>query len=133
MIARTQRTSDPLAHARGLAIVVGGAVLIAGVFGWGRVGLVAAAIGTAISLVNVWALRRLALRAVANVAVTGSGSAAAQLSAALGAKTMVLLVLVWLVSRAGAFPTVPFALGLLVTVFALLGAGLWSALSGGEA
>jgi hypothetical protein len=132
MIAPTPRRIELLAHARGLAVVLGGASLIGGAFGWGRAGLVAAALGTAISLLNLWALRRLALRAVASISQTGAGAATAQLSSALGAKTMVLLALVWVVSRSAALPTLPFALGLLVTVFALLGAGLWSVAQGGE-
>ena len=128
MMALTQRTADPLARAGGLAIVVGGAVLGSGALGWGRAGLVAAALGTALSLLNVWALRRFAVRAIANVAVAGPSAASAQLTSELGAKTVVLLAMVWLVTRGGSLAMVPFALGLLVSVFALLGAGLWSAL-----
>jgi hypothetical protein len=128
MMALVQRTADPLARAGGLAIVVGGAVLVAGALGWGRAGLVAAALGTALSMLNVWALRRFAVQAIANVALTGPSAASAQLTSALGAKTVVLLAMVWLVARGGSLAMAPFALGLLVSVFALLGAGLWSAL-----
>jgi hypothetical protein len=128
MIAPTPRTADPLARARGIALVVGGAVLVSGALGWGRAGLVAAALGTALSLVNVWALHRFAVRAVASVALAGPAAASAQLTSALGAKTVVLLTAVWLIARGGSLATVPFALGLLVAVFALLGAGLWSTL-----
>jgi hypothetical protein len=130
MMAPIQRTADPLARAGGLAIVVGGAVLVSGALGWGRAGLLAAALGTALSLLNVWALRRFAVRAIANVALAGPSAASAQLSSELGAKTVVLLAMVWLIARTGSLAMVPFALGLLVAVFALLGAGLWSALRG---
>jgi hypothetical protein len=129
MIAPSQRTDfDPLGRARALAVVVGGGVLVSGALGWGRAGLVAAALGTALSLVNVWALHRFARRAVASVALAGPAAASAQLSSALGVKTAMLLASVWLVARSGSLATVPFALGLLVAVFALLGAGLLSAL-----
>jgi hypothetical protein len=101
--------------------------LLAGALGWGRAGLLAAALGTGLSLINVWALRRFAARAVANVAVLGAGAASAQLTAALGAKTMVLLGAVWVIGRGGTLAMLPFACGLMVAVFALLGAGLWSA------
>jgi hypothetical protein len=130
MIPPTQRTADPLARASGLAIVAGGAVLVAGALCWGRAGLVAAALGSALSVLNVWALRRFAVRAIENVALAGPSAATAQLSSALGAKTVVLLAMVWLLVRSGSLAMVPFTLGLLVSVFALLGAGLWSALRG---
>ena len=130
MMAPIQRTADPLSRAGGLAIVVGGAVLVSGALGWGRAGLVAAALGTALSLLNVWALRRFAVSAIANVALAGPSAASARLSSELGAKTVVLLTVVWLIARNGSLAMVPFALGLLVAVFALLGAGLWSALRG---
>jgi hypothetical protein len=123
-------TADPLGRAPALAAVIGGAVLAGGALGWGRPGLLAAALGTGLSLLNVWVLRRFAARAVEAVSATGPAAASSQLTAALGAKTMVLLTCVWLLGRAAALETVPFAFGLLVSVFALLGAGLWSALRG---
>jgi hypothetical protein len=110
--------------------VIGGAVLVGGALGWGRPGLLAAAVGTVLSLLNVWVLRRLAVRAVAAVPATGPSAASSQLTAVLGAKTIVLLTCVGLLGRAADLETVPFAFGLLVSVFALLGAGLWSALRG---
>jgi hypothetical protein len=113
-----------------LAVVLGGAAVLAGALGWGRSGLAAAALGTALSLANVWVLHRLAVRAVANVALTGPAAAASQLTSALGAKTMVLLLCAWLCIRGGGVATVPFALGLLVAAFALLGGGLLGAVYG---
>jgi hypothetical protein len=122
--------AELLARAGRLALVVGGAVLAVGALGWGRAGLVAAAAGTALSLVNVWALGRVATRAVESVALTGPAAAASRLTSLLGAKTVVLLTSVWVLCRLTALETVPLGLGLLVSVFALLGAGLWSALGG---
>jgi hypothetical protein len=63
------------------------------------------------------------------VAVTGAGAAASGLQAALAAKTVVLLTVVALLSGsvgAGRLST-PFGLGLLVSVFALILAGLVAA------
>src|SRR4051812_29803213 len=123
-------TAEPLARAPAFALVIGGGVLAGGALGWGCAGGVAAAMGTALSGVNVWTLRRFAVRAVASVAVEGPAAASSQLTAALGAKTVVLFTCVWVLGRAAALEAVPFAFGLLVSVFALLGAGLWSALRG---
>src|SRR5438105_1221334 len=116
MTARNPRTADTLALARGLACVAGGAALVAGALGWGRRGLVAAAVGVALSLINVWALARMASRAVERVATLGPGSSAAQLTSLLGAKTVVLLTTVYVVTRIARLETMPFALGLLVSV-----------------
>jgi hypothetical protein len=131
MTAPNPKTADPLALARGFAIAVGGAVVISGALGWGRPGLLSAATGTVLSLVNVWALARLAGRAIADLALAGPAAAAARMTSALGAKTVVLLAGVWLLCRGGRLEPAPFALGLLVSVFALLGAGLWTGLARG--
>ena len=122
-----QRTAEPLALALGLAVVIGGGVLALSALGWGRAGLAAAAAGTVLSLLNVWALARFALRAMAQATAIGPHTATAQLTAALGAKTVVLFTAVWVLTRSGRLETLPFALGLMVSVFSLLGAGLWSA------
>jgi hypothetical protein len=108
--------------------MVGVVVVAAGGLGWGRPGLVAAALGTVLSLGNVWALHRFAVRAVAAVPALGPAAASAQLTGALAAKTMVLLLCLWLLGRAGGLAMVPLGLGLLVSVFALLGAGLGESL-----
>jgi len=124
--ARNPQT-DTLTLARGLAVVACGAALAAGALGWGRPGLLAAAAGVALSLINVWALERMAARAVGRVAELGAGAAAAQLTSALGAKTMVLLGAVFVLARLARLEALPFALGLMVSVASLLGAGLVSA------
>jgi hypothetical protein len=112
------------ALARGLAIVVGGAVVTLSAFAWGMSGLRAAAVGAALSVINVFLLTRFARQAVAVAAAGGPNTAIVRLTSALGAKTVVLLTTVWVVCKSAALPVLPLALGLLVTVICLLGAGL---------
>jgi hypothetical protein len=123
------RSADPLSRARGLAVVGSGGVVVASTLGWGRPGLVAGACGAGLSLLNAWALSRFANRAALRAAAQEPNAATVELTSALGAKTAVLLAAVWLLTRNGKLEMIPFALGLLVSVLSLLGAGLWSALS----
>lgn len=132
MMPAVPRSPDPLTLARRLAVVMSGGVAAISALVWGPRGLLAAVVGTGLSLINVWALGRMATRAVAAVGVVGPQAATAQLSGALGAKTTILLVSVWMVTRGGQMEILPLALGLLVSVFSLLGAGLWSAASARE-
>jgi hypothetical protein len=120
---------EPLALAGLLAVGLAAAVVLGSGLVWGRSGAVAAGQGGLLSLLNLFALERLASRAVRR-AQLGEGAAAAGLQAALSAKTTLLLLVVALVARAGAggATLLPFALGLMVTVFALLAAGLRTAL-----
>ena len=127
-----------LALARPLALLLGAAVVVAAGLGWGRAGTTAAAIGVAVSLANVWVLHRLGARAMRAAGGQERPDAAAATSAAVGlqlalaAKTVILLALVALLANriAGTGTMTPFALGLLVTVFALLSAGLLAPLAG---
>jgi hypothetical protein len=121
-------TADLEARARGLAIVVGGAVVIASAFAWGMPGLVAAAAGATLSIANVFLLTRFASRAAAVAAAGGPNTAIVRLTSALGAKTLVLLVIVWALCKSTRLLVLPLALGLLVTVICLLGAGLVTSL-----
>jgi hypothetical protein len=116
--------ADPLARAPGLAVVASGAAMLIGALGWGGAGLAAAAAGGLLSLVNVWALHKASVRAVAQAAAGGPSTAVVQLTAALGAKTALLFAAVWIATHAAHVPILPFGLGLLVSVFSLLGAGL---------
>jgi hypothetical protein len=118
-----------LALARPFALLLGGVVVAASGLGWGRDGTVAAAIGVAVSLANVWLLYGLGMRAIRQAGDSDAAQAtqaAVGLQGALAAKTVILLALVVvLTSRAAiARSATPFGLGLLVTVFALLAAGL---------
>lgn len=121
--------SLPIMRARAFAVVLGGVVVVGGSYGWGLPGLRAAAMGTALSLMNVWALERLVTRATRRVLADGAEAATRGLQAALGAKTVVLLTLVALLAgRAKGATSTPFTLGLLVSVFALLAGGIQTAL-----
>jgi hypothetical protein len=117
-------TIDLEARARGLAIVVGGAVVVLSALAWGKAGLEAAAVGSLLSVINVFVLTRFARQAVAVAGAGGPNTAIVRLTSALGAKTIVLLTIVWVVCKTTRLLVLPLALGLLVTVFCLLGAGL---------
>jgi hypothetical protein len=121
-------TLDLEARARGLAIVMGGAVVTLSALAWGMPGLRAAAVGAGLSIANVWLLTRFARQAVTVAAAGGPNTAIVRLTSVLGAKTIVLLTIVWVVTKSAQLLMLPLALGLLVTVFCLLGAGLLSAL-----
>jgi hypothetical protein len=125
--------SDLEARARGLALVVGGAVVTASALAWGAPGLRAAAVGSALSVANVWALTRFARQAMTVAAAGGPNTAIVRLTSALGAKTIVLLTILWVLGKSAHLLLLPLALGLLVTVICLLGAGLLSALRPGGA
>ena len=121
--------TEPLALARPLALLIGAAVVAWAGIGWGPPGTLAAGIGVVISLANVWVLERLGARAVREVAEPDAATAtkaAVRLQAALAGKTIVLLALVALAAKVGltGATLTPFTLGLLVSVFALLAAGL---------
>jgi hypothetical protein len=124
----TTHTADLEARARGLAIIVGGAVVLASAFAWGVPGAVAAAVGASLSVVNVFVLTRFASRAVAVAAEGGPNTAIVRLTSVLGAKTIVLLTIVWILCKSARLLVLPLALGLLVTVICLLTAGLVTSL-----
>ena len=121
--------TEPLALARPLALLIGAAVVAWGGMVWGPAGTLAAAIGVVISLANVWVLERLGARAVRDVAEPDADKAtqaASRLQLALTGKTIILLALVALVTNRGLVGATmtPFTIGLLVSVFALVAAGL---------
>jgi hypothetical protein len=119
-------TIDLEARARGLAVVVGGGVVVASALAWGTAGLAAAAVGAALSIANVFVLTRFARQAMEIAAAGGPNTAIVRLTSILGAKTIALLGIVWALCKVTRLQTLPLALGLLVTVFCLLGAGLTS-------
>jgi hypothetical protein len=124
-----RRPLEPLTLARPLALGLAIVVTVGAGLTWGMSGALAALCGSALSLVNVTVLERLAIRAARHAAITGSSAAAGGLQAALAAKTVVLLTLVALLSGsvgAGRL-SLPFGFGLLVSVFALILAGLLAA------
>ena len=117
-----------MARTYGYAIVAGGAVIAVAALVWGRAGLIAATAGTLLSVVNVWVLTRLARQAIAHATAGAGGGASGPLTAALTAKTAGLFGIVWVLTRSGRIETTPFVLGLLVSAFAFLGLGAWTAL-----
>ena len=122
------RNPETLTLAATLSIVLAGGAVLAGALIWGRPGLMASAWGAALSVANVWVLARLGGRAARRAAAEGAaGAATAGLQSALGAKTAILIVLIALVFlRGGAdLHPAPFVLGLLVSVVALVLAGLF--------
>ncbi len=125
--APARKTTDPLALARTLGIGFAIAAVAAGGAHGGVDGAVAAALGAGLSALNLWAIERLAARAAHRAVFEGGAVAASGLTAGLTAKTTVFLMLIWLVTRAAGVPVAPFTLGLLVFVFALVGAGVWAA------
>jgi hypothetical protein len=121
---------EPLTLARPLALGLAAVVTTASGLAWGVSGTLAALCGSALSLINVIVLQRMAVRAARQVAVSGAvGSIASGLQAALAAKTVVMFTVVALLAGSvgrGRLST-PFGLGLLVSVFALILAGLVAA------
>ena len=128
----TSRDLEPLVLARPLAVLLAAVVIAASGLAWGPGGTLAAVVGSVLSLINVFVLERLGARAAQQAVAGGPGQAASGLHAALVAKTVVLLTIVALLAGtvgAGRLST-PFGLGLLVSVFALILAGLLAALRG---
>ena len=119
--------AEPFARARGIAAVGGALVLALAALRWGPRGFVSAAAGSLLSFANVWALERFGQRAVEQAAVSGAGTVAGPLTAALSAKTVVLLTAAWVLVRTGGLDPLPFGLGFMVSIFSLLGAGLFAA------
>jgi hypothetical protein len=121
---------EPLALARPLAVLFGLIVVAWAGLVWGPAGTLAAGIGALMSVGNVWVLARLGARAIRESGSEPSAAtasvAASRLHVALGTKTIILLALVAFLSNQGwaSLAMTPFALGLLVTVFALIAAGL---------
>jgi hypothetical protein len=127
MTAQPPLPSDPIdlaTFARGLAIVLGGAVMMVSAFAWGAPGLRAAGVGAALSVLNVFVLTRFARQAIVVAAEGWPNTAIVRLTGALNAKTVFLLCAVWIVMRSLHPHGLALALGLLVTVFSLLVAGL---------
>jgi hypothetical protein len=113
--------------ARGLAVVTSIVVVTISALAWGRRGLEAAGVGSALSVFNVFLLTRFAQKALAAAAVGDASDAASSLNAALLFKMIGIFAAVWCLSRLMHLETLPLALGLLVTVFCLVAAGLVTA------
>jgi hypothetical protein len=98
---------------------------------WGKAGGFAAGTGALLACINLYAIRRLAGRAVVRAAA-GDKSQASWLIAALGAKMLILFALVWVAIRVYNLALVPFAIGISVLPISLVFAGLWIGSTVGE-
>jgi ATP synthase I chain len=124
-------TSKPLAAIEKTNLVLALAVTALGGLVWGKSGLLAAGVGAALACVNLWAIHRLAARAMARAAA-GANAQAAGLMAALGGKMLILFALVWVAIRVYHLALVPFAIGISVLPVSLVMAGLWIGSTAGE-
>ena len=124
-------TSKPLAAIEKTNLVLAVAVTALGGLVWGKSGLLAAGVGAALACLNLWAIHRLAARAMARAAA-GANAQAAGLMAALGGKMLILFALVWVAIRVYHLALVPFAIGISVLPVSLVMAGLWIGSTAGE-
>jgi len=124
-------TTKPLAAIEKTNLVLAVAVTALGGLVWGKSGLLAAGAGAALACLNLWAIHRLAARAMARAAV-GATAQAAGLMAALGGKMLILFALVWVAIRVYHLALVPFAIGISVHPVSLVMAGLWIGSTAGE-
>ena len=124
-------SSKPLGAIEKTNLVLALAVTALGGLVWGKAGLWAAGVGAALACLNLWAIHRLAARAIARAAA-GATTAAAALVAALGGKMLILFALVWVAIRVYNLALVPFAIGISVLPVSLVMAGLWIGSTAGE-
>jgi len=124
-------TTKPLAAIEKTNLVLAVAVTALGGLVWGKSGLLAAGVGAALACLNLWAIHRLAARAMARAAA-GANAQAAGLMAALGGKMLILFALVWVAIRVYHLALVPFAIGISVLPVSLVMAGLWIGSTAGE-
>ena len=124
-------TTKPLAAIEKTNLVLALAVTALGGLVWGKSGLLAAGVGAALACLNLWAIHRLAARAMARAAA-GANAQAAGLMAALGGKMLILFALVWVAIRVYNLALVPFAIGISVLPVSLVMAGLWIGSTAGE-
>jgi hypothetical protein len=124
-------TTRPLAAIEKTNLVLALAVTALGGLVWGRPGLLAAGVGAALACINLWAIHRLASRAMAR-ASAGETALAAGLVAAMGGKMLILFGLVWVAIRVYNLALVPFAIGISILPVSLVMAGLWIGSTAGE-
>ena len=124
-------TTKPLGAIEKTNLVLAVAVTALGGLVWGKSGLLAAGVGAALACLNLWAIHRLAARAMARAAA-GANAQAAGLMAALGGKMLILFALVWVAIRVYNLALVPFAIGISILPVSLVMAGLWIGSTAGE-
>ena len=124
-------TTKPLAAIAKTNLALAVAVTALGGLVWGKAGLLATGVGAGLACLNLWAMHRLAARAIAR-ATAGDTTHAAGLLAALGLKMLILFALVWVAIRVYNLALVPFAIGISVLPVSLVMAGLWIGSTAGE-
>jgi hypothetical protein len=124
-------TKRPLAVIEKTNLVLAVGVTALGGLVWDKAGLLAAGVGAALACLNLWAIHRLAGRAIAR-ATAGDTAAATGLLAALGVKMLILFALVWVAIRVYNLALVPFAIGISILPVSLVMAGLWIGSTVGE-
>lgn len=94
---------------------------------WGRVGLLSAAAGAALACGNLWVMRRLLDRALAEASGGGAGDATRRLLGGLALKTPIFLALIYVAIVHLALDPTAFVLGLSTLILALVFGGLYVA------
>jgi hypothetical protein len=112
-------------------LIMGVAVTVLVGLVWGGQGFLGAGAGALLACLNLWAIRRLAGRAVAR-ATAGDKSQASWLVAALGLKMIILFALVYVAIRIYNLALVPFAIGISILPLSLVFSGLWLGSTAGE-
>lgn len=121
-------TSNPLAAVERTNLVVGALATFTGGFLGGPDVMLAVGVGAALAAANLWAIRRLARKAVDAVeggVVRVPAIAAGRLVSGLLLKMVLLFSIVFIAVRVVRLDPLPLALGLFVLVVSLLGWGLW--------
>ena len=124
-------SSKPLGAIEKTNLVLALAVTALGGLVWGKAGFWAAGVGAALACLNLWAIHRLAAKAIARAAA-GATAAATGLVAAMGGKMLILFALVWVAIRVYNLALVPFAIGISILPVSLVMAGLWIGSTVGE-
>jgi hypothetical protein len=124
-------SSKPLGAIEKTNLVLALAVTALGGLVWGKAGFWAAGVGAALACLNLWAIHRLAAKAIARAAA-GATAAATGLVAAMGGKMLILFALVWVAIRVYNLALVPFAIGISILPVSLVMAGLWIGSTMGE-
>jgi ATP synthase I chain len=124
-------SSKPLGAIEKTNLVLALAVTALGGLVWGKAGFWAAGVGAALACLNLWAIHRLAAKAIARAAA-GATAAATGLVAAMGGKMLLLFALVWVAIRVYNLALVPFAIGISILPVSLVMAGLWIGSTMGE-
>ena len=124
-------SSKPFGVIEKTNLVLALAVTALGGLVWGKAGFWAAGVGAALACLNLWAIHRLAAKAIARAAA-GATAAATGLVAAMGGKMLILFALVWVAIRVYNLALVPFAIGISILPVSLVMVGLWIGSTMGE-